>query len=122
MILVDTSVWVRHLRAGDSRLREYLEAGLVLIHPMILGEISCGNLRNRERTLAELAWLPVVSEATHDEATALLERKRLFGLGVGWVDIHLIASSLITDCSLLTYDVPLQRAASKARVRLAGPQ
>jgi hypothetical protein len=114
--LVDTSVWVAHLRTGNDRLAELLRAGQVLSHPFVIGELACGNLRNRHEILALLAVLPRVSVADHGEVMTLLESSRLFGQGLGWVDIHLLASTLLSRCTLWTLDRPLQRAAAALKV------
>lgn len=104
MILVDTSVWVDHLRAGNPRLRSLLDEGLVLTHPFVLGELACGSLRNRREVLGLLGTLPQVGVADHDEVLALISDRRLYGSGLGWVDMHLIAGALLSDSSLWTLD------------------
>jgi hypothetical protein len=114
--LVDTSVWVAHLRAGNARLAELLRAGQVFSHPFVIGELACGNLRNRQEILALLAALPQVSIADHGEVMTLLESSHLFGRGLGWVDLHLLTSSLLSRCVLWTLDRPLQRAAAALKV------
>lgn len=97
MILVDTSVWVDHLRSGDDQLADVLEQGLVLIHPYIVGEIACGNLRHRGEILSLLDALPVAPRATDEEARALIEARRLMGRGIGFVDVHLLAAAILAD-------------------------
>src|SRR3990172_2596416 len=92
MILVDTSVCVDHLRGGDPRLAEALEAGRVLMHPFVLGELACGNLQNREEVLGLLAELPVAPVATVLEALGFIERRALMGRGIGYIDVHLLAA------------------------------
>lgn len=116
MTLVDTSVWVAHLRTGNDRLAALLRAGQVLSHPFVIGELACGNLRNRQEILALLAALPRASVADHGEVMTLLESSHLFGRGLGWVDLHLLASALLSRCALWTLDRPLQRAASALKV------
>ena len=117
MILVDTSVWVEHLRKGNLRLQTLLDDEAVFCHPFVIGELACGNLRNREEILNLLAELPQARIAEHDEVLHLIETERLYGRGLGWVDVHLIASARITGCSLLTLDKPLQRVAADLRIR-----
>lgn len=112
MILADTSVWVDHLRRGNSRLASLLRDELILIHPFVLGELACGNLRNRQEILRLLSTLTQARIADHDEALHLLEAQRLYGQGLGWIDAHLLASALLTGCGLWTLDTPLARAAS----------
>ncbi len=116
MILVDTSVWIEHLRAGSPGLARLLERGLVLAHPAVIGELACGNLKNRDRVLADLAALPRAVEATHEEALRLVEDRKLWGAGLGWIDAHLLASALLTDCGFWTLDRKLERAASGAGI------
>jgi predicted nucleic acid-binding protein len=113
VILVDTSVWVDHLRAGNPALEAALAAGSVLGHPHVLGELACGNLRHRARVLALLADLPPAVEATHEEALACIERNRLHGKGMGWTDVHLLASALLTPAHLWTLDAALGREAAR---------
>jgi predicted nucleic acid-binding protein len=105
MILADTSVWVNHLRSGDERLMKLLEGGEVLAHPFVVGEVGLGSLRNRAGIIAELNALPRCKTASDDEVMVLVERRRLFGLGIGWIDAHLIAATQLTPgAKLLTYD------------------
>ena len=116
MTLVDTSVWVAHFRAANARLAELLSSGQVLCHPFVIGELACGNLRNRQEILVLLAALPRASVAEHDEIMTLLESSRLYGRGLGWVDLHLLTSALLSRCVLWTLDRPLQRAAAAVKV------
>ncbi len=116
MILVDTSVWVEHLRAGIVRLQALLRDEQVLSHPFVIGELACGNLRRRGQILGLLAALPETRLAEHDEVMHLLDSARLHGRGLGWVDLHLLASTLISGCDLWTLDRPLQRAAADLRI------
>lgn len=111
MTLVDTSVWVEHLRRGDRQLRNLLEDGLVLCHAFVVGELACGNLRNRMEILSLLAELPHATVARHDEVLELVDRHQLHGQGLGWIDAHLLASALLTHCTLWTRDRALARAA-----------
>ena len=116
MTLIDTSVWIEHLRAGSPGLARLLERGLVLAHPSVIGELACGNLKNRARVLADLAALPRAVEATHEEALRLIEDRKLWGAGLGWIDAHLLASALLTNCGFWTLDRNLERAASGAGI------
>ncbi len=111
MTLVDSSVWVDHLRKGVPELVLALEAGEVLGHPHVVGELACGNLRHRSGVLKLLQQLPQVTVATDEEALACLEARRLHGRGLGWVDVHLLASALLTPCRLWTRDAALAAAA-----------
>ncbi len=116
MILVDTSIWVEHLRAGSARLQALLHDDQVLCHPFVMGELACGNLRRRTQILALLAALPEARTAEHHEVVHLLDSARLYGRGLGWVDLHLLASALLSGCALWTLDRPLQTAAAVLKV------
>jgi len=117
MILVDTSVWIAHFCKGESGLAALLNEGSVLVHPFVIGELACGDLRNRARILSDLEALPSVDSATHEEVMRLMEDRRLWGLGIGWIDGHLLASALLSNCQLWTLDRKLVRAAAVAGVR-----
>jgi predicted nucleic acid-binding protein len=118
MILVDTSVWIAHFRKGGSRLAELLSEALVLVHPFVVGELACGDLRDRARILSDLEALPSAVSATHAEVIRLIEDRKLWGLGIGWIDGHLLASALLSNCQLWTLDTRLVRAAAAAGVKL----
>ena len=113
MILVDTSVWVDHLRKGVPLLTDLLNAGEVATHPFVIGELACGQLRNRTKLLALLGNLPSTAMATHEEAMHTVETNTLYGTGIGWVDVHLLASALLSHTPIWTGDTPLRRAAEK---------
>jgi hypothetical protein len=113
VLLADSSVWIEHLRRGVPELEEALEEGTIVVHPFVLGELACGMLRDREAFLEDLARLPEVVPAEHDEVLELVERRRLAGTGIGWVDAHLIAAARIADVELWTLDRALQRAWEK---------
>jgi hypothetical protein len=113
VILVDTSVWVAHLRAGNPALARFLEEERVAGHPFVIGELACGNLRDRDEVLRHLARLPETQVATHVEALHLVEHRALAGAGLGWVDVHLLASALLSGVALWTLDRPLQAAAQR---------
>ncbi len=119
MILVDTSVWINHLRHGDAALVRCLEVGGVLTHPFVVGELALGNLRQREVILAALCDLPHAEVATDDEVLAFVNRHALFGLGIGYVDAHLLAAaSLTSGASLWTRDKRLLAVAEKLAVAM----
>jgi predicted nucleic acid-binding protein len=111
MILVDTSIWVDHLRRADVTLADLLMRGQVLCHPAVLGEIALGQLQNRAGVLGLLANLPQALPATHEEVMTLIEAHSLSGLGIGYVDAHLLAAALLTEASLWTRDKRLRSAA-----------
>ena len=116
MILVDTSVWIEHLRAGSNRLRALLFDEQVLCHPFIVGELACGALQKRSDILGMLKALPEAHLVEHQEVLSFLEARRLYGRGIGWVDAHLLASTLLTGCTLWTLDKPLRKAAAALNV------
>jgi hypothetical protein len=116
MILVDTSVWIAHLRKGESRLVDLLLEASVLVHPFVIGELACGNFQNRARILNDLEALPAAVSATHEEVMRLIEERKLWGLGIGWIDAHLLASALLSDCQLWTLDTRVLRAAMHAGI------
>jgi hypothetical protein len=92
MILVDTSIWVDHLNAAGHPLELFLELGQVMMHPVVLGELACGNLRNRQQILTLLRQLPTARCASHGEVLYFIEQKGLMGKGIGYVDAHLLAA------------------------------
>jgi predicted nucleic acid-binding protein len=117
VILADTSVWVHHVRHGDEDLRRLLEAGDVLIHPFVVAEVAMGNLSRRETFLDDLRKLPKALVATDNEAMALMERERLYGLGIGYVDLHLLASVRLTpEAALWARDGRLNEVARRLGV------
>jgi predicted nucleic acid-binding protein len=101
MILVDTSIWVDHLRRGDASLAALLDEAAVLAHPFVIGEIACGNLMDRERVLGLLRMLPAAVSAEPDEVLAFIGRRKLYAQGIGYVDAHLLASIALTPGSAL---------------------
>lgn len=122
MILVDTSVWVDHLRRGVAQLAALLEGAQVLMHPMVLGEIACGSLSDRQSVLGLLAALPQATVADDDEVLAYIERHRLHGRGIGYIDAHLLTGVALTDgASLWTRDRRLQATAQSLGRAYGGP-
>ena len=113
MILVDTSVWVDHLRQGDDRLAGLLENGMVLVHPHVIGELALGQPRQRD-SLADLAELRFANVASDEEVLHLIEQESLFGSGIGYVDAHLLAATRLTPgATFWTRDRRLAAAAEK---------
>jgi predicted nucleic acid-binding protein len=105
LILVDTSVWVDHLRRGEAQLADLLEGAAVLVHPFVIGEIACGNLADRELVLQLLQDLPSATVAEPDEVLGFIESRDLHGKGIGYVDVHLLASvALMPGAVLWTRD------------------
>ncbi len=114
MILADTSVWVDHLRAGDAGLRDSLEVGSVYIHPFVIGELACGHMENRSEVIGLLQQLPTVPRATDDEALQFIETHGLMAKGIGYVDVHLLASvALSPGVKLWTRDRRLASVAAE---------
>lgn len=101
MILVDSSVWIDHLRSGDATLKRLLEAEQVLAHPFIIGELSLGSLKQRDDILSALNVLPQAVIASTLEIARFIETQQLFGLGIGYVDVHLLASVRLTPSAVL---------------------
>ena len=110
MVLVDTSVWVRHLREGDPDLERLLRDGEVMCHPFIIGELACGHLKRRSEVLSLLRLLPMASQAEHEEVLQFIERNDLMGKGLGYIDVHLSASAVLTGVPMWTYDKKLGKA------------
>ena len=119
MILVDTSVWVDHLRSGVPLLTNLLQEGEILIHPWVIGEIACGNLRNRQQVLDLLLGLPTALVASDSEVLLLIERGNLMGRGIGYVDAHLLAAAKLSRCGLWTQDRRLAVVAQEQGLALA---
>lgn len=113
MTLVDTSIWANHLRRADPRLVQLLGNAQVVCHPFVVGELACGHLGHRTEVLALLARLPVVSPVSQAEALAFIEVNQLAGSGVGWVDVHLLASARLARAGVFTADKALARAAER---------
>ena len=117
MILVDTSVWIDHLRTGDKRLIALLDSSQVLAHPFVIGELACGNLRKRNDVLKLFHNLPQAPVASHEEALHFIEGNKLMGQGVGYIDTHLLASAALADSALIwTRDQRLQKIAGKLKL------
>ena len=117
MILVDTSVWIDHLRSTSAILSELLGDGEVLGHPFVLGELALGNLRRREEILRMLRRLPQATSASHGELLEFIDREVLFGRGIGYVDAHLLAAARLTaGTKLWTHDRRLQAVAAQLGV------
>lgn len=120
MILVDTALWIDHLRDGDPHLARLLDESVVLAHPWVIGELALGNLRGRTEILRLLDDLPQSSVATSAEVRELVERHELFGIGIGYVDAQLLAATMLTgDAALWTRDRRLQAPAERLGVAYA---
>ena len=117
MVLVDTSVWVAHLRDGNIGLETLLNEGHVAGHSFIIGELACGNLENRSEILSLLHALPMAIHSEHQEVLELIETHSLMGKGLGYIDMHLLASAFLTDVPLWTLDRKLDGTASKLKIK-----
>lgn len=117
MVLVDTSVWVLHLRDGNIELANLLNSGNILCHPLIVGELACGNLKDRAVILSFLKLLPVSIEAEHEEVLSFVEKNRLMGKGIGYVDAQLVASALLTSVPIWTLDKKLAQVADELHIK-----
>lgn len=101
MILVDTSIWIDHLRSGKAALSTALNSGQVLMHPFVLAELACGNLKSRNQVLELLGELPLAPTATDAEALAFIEHRALMGRGIGYIDAHLLAATALASSARL---------------------
>jgi len=110
-ILADTSVWVDHFKGSSGSLAELLKEGTVVIHPVVIGELATGNLRKRDETLRDLLALPRISPATFEECLAFITHRRLYGRGIGWSDVQLLASAQLSKTLLWTRDKRLNAVA-----------
>jgi hypothetical protein len=113
MVLVDTSVWVAHLREGTIGLDALLNEGHVFCHPFVIGELACGNLKNRVEILSLLQALPVAVHAEHEEVMDFIEEHALMGKGLGYIDTHLLVSAVLTQTPLWTLDRKLKESSSR---------
>ena len=116
MVLVDTSIWVSHLRLGSAHLKALLEDGEVLCHPFVIGELACGQIKNRREILSLLEALPMATTAEHEEVLQFIESHDLMGTGLGLVDVHLLASALLSKTPLWTLDKHLKAASERLSV------
>jgi len=110
MLLTDTSVWVAHFRTGLPSLLAALEQRIVLLHPIVIGELATGNLKNRSQTLADLCLLPRAQTGSFEECLQFLERHKLYARGIGWSDIQLLVSAKLSGARLWTLDKRLAAA------------
>ena len=124
MILADTSIWIDHLSSGNKELRRHLDQGQIVIHPLIIAELALGSLKERAKTLALLDLLPQVRVARLNELRLMIEARRLYSLGIGPIDAHLIASALIDSpraALLWTRDKRLRQVAENLGIHASLP-
>jgi len=111
MVLVDTSVWIQHLRQGSAALARHLADGQVVCHPFVVGELACGHIKNCAEILGLLSNLPSAEVARHEEVLQFIDTYRLMGKGLGYVDTHLLASAALTGVPIWTLDKQLRETA-----------
>ncbi len=116
MVIADTSVWINHFRSGDSHLEKLLLDDDVICHPFIIGELACGNIKNRKHILTLLQALPGSQMIADEEILPFIESKKLHGAGLGLIDVHLLASALLSNVALWTMDKNLKAAAVQLKV------
>ena len=117
MVLVDTSVWVSHLRETHAGLVDLLNDGKVACHPFVVGEIACGNVKNRTSILSLLEALPMALQVEHEEVLVFIDSHDLMGKGLGYIDVHLLASAVLSGLPLWTLDKKLEKAAEELHCR-----
>ena len=115
-ILVDTSVWIKHLREGDQNLTQLLEQGLVACHPFIIGEIACGGIKNRHEIIDLLNDLPSTELLDHPDIMEFIENRKIMNKGIGYIDVHLLGSALVSDTPIWTFDKALSKMAFQLSV------
>ena len=120
MVLVDTSIWVAHLREGSRKLEKLLMDAEVMCHPFIIGELACGNLKNRNEIISLLHSLPMAPTIEFDEFLFFIDQNNLMGKGVGFVDVHLLASAQLTGIPLWTADKKLKAEADQLELTFRG--
>lgn len=116
MVLIDTSVWIDHLRNNNSELSTLLLNGSVVMHEFILGELACGNIKNRKEIISLLQSIPTIPKITIDEYLFFINSKRLYGKGIGFVDIHLLASTKLSGFRIWTLDKKLKETAIRLKI------
>ena len=113
MILADTSVWIQHFRKADPAFKSLLDRNQIAMHPLVIGELACGNLTDRSQTLADLGKMHQVQQANHVEVMHLIEAQALHGRGLAFIDLHLLASARLSHAPLLTRDQRLATVAAE---------
>ena len=116
LILVDTSVWIRHLQEGDRYLALLLENGLVACHPFIIGELACGGMKNRNEIINLLNALPSACQLEHDEIMEFIDNRKIMNQGIGYVDTHILGSAIVSETRLWTLDKSLRKIAEKLSI------
>ena len=122
MVLIDTSVWSAHLREGQADLIGLLNDSYVICHPFIIGELACGSLKNRKEILSLLQSLPVTTVAEHEEVMQFIDDHKLMNRGLGYIDVHLLASAMLSGVSILTFDKKLDQVCSELGMDLVNEE
>jgi predicted nucleic acid-binding protein len=115
-ILVDTSVWIKYLREGEESLAQLLERGLVACHPFVIGELACGGIKNRHEIISLLNDLPSTDILGHYDIMEFIEYREIMNKGIGYIDVHLLASALVSETPLWTFDKALKKVANQLSI------
>jgi len=115
-VLVDTSIWVNHFRSSNPHLEDLLDNTEIVCHPLVIGELACGNLNKRKEILTLLAALPMAPEVDYQEAFEFIELNKLMGKGIGFIDVLLLASSRLAAIPIWTNDSKLKEAAHRLNI------
>ena len=115
-ILIDTSVWIKHLRESDKNLVRLLEQGLVASHPFIIGEIACGGIKNRYEIISLLNDLPSTDILDHYDIMEFIEYRKIMDKGICYIDVHLLGSALVSETPLWTFDKALKKVANQLSI------
>jgi predicted nucleic acid-binding protein len=121
VILADTSIWIEHFRKGQANLAGLVDRKAILIHPIVIGELAMGNLHSRHATLQALHRLPTAAVAKFDEVLQFVEEHRLFGIGIGYMDAHLLAAARLSGALLWTLDTRFAEAAVRLKIAYESP-
>ena len=116
LILVDTSVWIKHLRESDKNLVQLLEQGLVTCHPFIIGELACWSIKNRDELIDLLNDLPSTDVLDHCDIMDFIEYRKIMNMGIGYIDVHLLGSALVSETPLWTFDKALRKIANQLSI------
>ncbi len=116
MVIVDTSVWVSHLRHGNSTLQKLLQEGRVASHPFVIGELACGNISNRTEIISLMQALPMLDGVEQEELLLFIKHNKMMGKGLGFVDVHLLAAAMLAGIPLWTQDKKLKQACSQLNI------